>query len=118
MVIDDYNAFYIGQTTNNVKRRILAHWSNNKPGSPFDRFRAKDTTRIYFLPLPKEEIDFVEYELINKINNKHYIINSLLGGRGNINLINKETEDEKNEQYKEWKRLTTEFKKKLIVNSD
>lgn len=75
MVLDEYKQVYIGKTEN-IRKRIMKHWSNTKP---FDRtlfpmyawdkstfsvdfFRALDTTRIY--AWKKKMSDGMEAELI------------------------------------------------------
>lgn len=77
MVLDDYRQVYIGKT-DNIKKRIMQHWTKNKP---FDRtlfpmyeyqkscfsidfFRALDTTRIY--AWKRDLSDFLEAELIDE----------------------------------------------------
>ena len=76
MVLDNYKQAYIGKTEN-VKKRIMQHWSKTKP---FDRtlfpiyaydkscfsidfFRALDTTRIFVWR--REMSDGIEAELIS-----------------------------------------------------
>ena len=76
MVLDNYKQVYIGKTED-IKRRIMQHWSNTKP---FDRtlypmyawdkscfsidfFRALDTTRIYVWK--KKITTGIEEQLIN-----------------------------------------------------
>lgn len=75
MVLDEYKQVYIGKTAD-IKKRIMQHWSKNKP---FDRilfpmyawdksvlsidcFRALDTTRIF--AWKKKMSDSIEKELI------------------------------------------------------
>ena len=116
LVFDEYNAFYIGQTTSDVKKRILAHWSKKRPKSPTDRLRAKDTTRIFFHSCESIETDSIEYSLIESIEDKHYIMNSVYGGRGNIALIYKDDKQYSREKYEHWSKLTKEIDKKYIVN--
>lgn len=75
MVFDEYKQVYIGKTED-IKKRIMKHWSNTKP---FDRtlfpmyawnkstfsvdfFRALDTTRIY--AWKKKMSDGIEADLI------------------------------------------------------
>ena len=75
MVLDEYKQVYIGKTED-IKKRIMKHWSNTKP---FDRtlfpmyawnkstfsvdfFRALDTTRIY--AWKKRMSDGIEADLI------------------------------------------------------
>ena len=75
MVLDEYKQVYIGKTED-IKKRIMKHWSNTKPfdrtlfpmyawnNSTFsvDFFRALDTTRIY--AWEKRMSDGIEADLI------------------------------------------------------
>ena len=115
LVFDEYNSFYIGQTTSEVKKRILSHWSKRKPNSPTDRLRAKDTTRIFFHPFDSYEMDYHEFSLILDVEDKHYIMNSVYGGKGNIALIHKDEKQYSREKYEYWSKLTKEIDKKYIV---
>ncbi len=79
MVLDEYKQVYIGKTEN-IKRRIMQHWSKNKQ---FDRtlfpmyayqkscfsidfFRALDTTRIYIWK--RKMLEGLEDKLIKQFN--------------------------------------------------
>ena len=84
LVLDAYNACYIGQSTD-MKRRITAHWAN-KFGPKIDMFRPLDTTRIYVLPLEGDEyratVDSIEYYL-TKVISSFTLLNSMTGGKLN-----------------------------------
>lgn len=88
MVLDQYCQVYIG-TSNNIKRRILQHWSKVMP---FDRlvfgsidtsrlsinsFRALDTTRLY--AFRTSNLFKVEEKIIGLIPEK-FICNRTIGG--------------------------------------
>ncbi len=89
MILDEYKQAYIGKTEN-IKRRIMQHWSNTKP---FDRtlfpmyawdksifsidfFRALDTTRIF--AWKKQISDDTESKLINNFPSQ-FCINRIGG---------------------------------------
>lgn len=103
MVLDEYKQVYIGKT-DDIKKRIMSHWSKTKP---FDRtlfpmyawetstfsidfFRALDTTRIY--AWKKKTTDEFEAELIRNFPAEFYT-NRIGGGITNalqaISTINK-----------------------------
>ena len=103
MVLDEYKQVYIGKTED-LKKRIMTHWSNTKP---FDRtlfpmyawnkstfsidfFRALDTTRIYVWK--KRMSDGIEAELIKNFPS-HFCTNRIGGDITNalqaIGTINK-----------------------------
>ncbi len=90
MVLDEYKQVYIGKT-DNVKKRIMQHWSKTKP---FDRtllpmyaydtscfsidfFRALDTTRIFVWK--KKVTNKLEEELIDNFP-KQFCTNRIGGG--------------------------------------
>lgn len=76
LVLDRYKMCYIGQSEN-IKTRILAHWSkDNWFTTGIDMFRAKDTTRIYYIAAQKKELNVAEYVLIKDVPIK-YILNVL-----------------------------------------
>ena len=89
MVLDKYKQVYIGKTED-IKKRIMKHWSNTKP---FDRtlfpmyawnkstfsidfFRALDTTRIY--AWKKRMSDGIEADLIENFPS-HFCTNRIGG---------------------------------------
>ena len=88
MVLDEYTQAYIGRT-DNIKRRMQAHWSTQKEfdrlifGSKensilsIDSFRAYDTTRIFVYPT--YELRGHEDDFINLFDNK-YLLNRTSGG--------------------------------------
>lgn len=81
LVLDRYNACYIGQSSD-MARRIKVHWGrkNYFTGTGIDMFRAKDTTRIYALDIIDEKkINEVEFDLVNSIA-PHTTINVINGG--------------------------------------
>lgn len=97
MVMDKYNQLYIG-TTNNIKRRILQHWSKIKPLDrlPFpmyavntsvlsvDSFRALDTTRIFAYRtnnIYTNEDKYIRYF------SSEFMSNRIKGGRVENNLL-------------------------------
>ncbi|UPM56107.1 hypothetical protein [Gottfriedia acidiceleris] len=89
MVLDEYKQVYIGQSKN-IKKRIMAHWSNqkefdrlifgNKDNSmlSIDSFRALDTTRIF--AYKTYSIYNFEDNFINFFHPK-FIINRTVGGQ-------------------------------------
>lgn len=90
LVLDKYKQMYIGMS-NNIKRRIMAHWSRKMPfdrliyGSvensalSIDSFGALDTTRIYIYPT--YNIYNEEKYLESKINS-NFLLNRTSGGIG------------------------------------
>ena len=46
---------------------------------------------------------------------KHYIMNSVFGGKGNIALIHKDDKQYSKEKYEHWSELSEEIDKKYIV---
>lgn len=88
MVLDEYNLCYTGKTID-IRRRIIQHWTNHKyfTGTGIDMFKAKDTTRIYAIPMDQDEyeknIDEYEVEIIRRlreINGGITCINIAKGG--------------------------------------
>ncbi len=79
LILDEYIKCYIGQAEN-IKRRILQHWSVDKFFTHgIDLFRAKDTTRIYVIPLSAKELNKNEYCCVCMIP-REYRMNLLQGG--------------------------------------
>lgn len=89
MVLDEYCQVYIG-TADNIKRRIMNHWSKQKQFDrlifgninnsilSIDSFRAFDTTRIYVKP--SKSLYLLENSVIKKFP-KEFVINRTSGGR-------------------------------------
>ncbi len=82
LVLDEYNACYIGQTKVSFVKRIRQHWSKKDYfGGGIDRFKAMDTTRIYVYPLEDdEEINDAEYNLIPDFPEQYTLNFGNLGG--------------------------------------
>ncbi len=91
LVLDNYNQIYIGKSEN-IKKRILTHWSNRKAfarllnGSvdtsilSIDSFGALDTTRIYYKEVKGFfAIDKEEEKIVKKFK-KEYRLNRVAGG--------------------------------------
>ena len=91
IVLDKYNQVYIGMT-NNIKKRILSHWSKKKHFSrlisgtvdnsilSIDSFGALDTTRIFYKKLNwYNDINKLEEKYIDSFNSK-YVLNRVSGG--------------------------------------
>lgn len=90
LVLGKYKQIYIGQS-NNIKRRIMDHWSKNKPfdrliyGSEeksilsIDSFGALDTTQIYVFQTPYT-FDY-EKKFVSKMDQR-FLINRTGGGIG------------------------------------
>ena len=90
MVLDEYSQVYIG-VSNNIKKRILNHWSRrkefdlllygNKETSilPIDAFGALDTTRLFYLPLKWNETYENEEKLVAEFD-RRYSLNRVAGG--------------------------------------
>lgn len=90
LVLDKYKQIYIGMS-NNIKRRIMTHWSRKMPfdrlifGSvessvlSIDSFGALDTTRIYIYPTYNTHNE--EKYLESKINS-NFLLNRTGGGIG------------------------------------
>ena len=95
MVLDCYNQIYIGKAEgiDGIKGRMLSHWNKKKPIEkivtwdlissilPIDCFGALDTTRVYYLPIPKNKI-FKTEEVITSAFDKRYQLNRVPGGYG------------------------------------
>ncbi len=91
LVLDKYSQIYVGQTTRNLKERIINHWRNEVPLLktpvifsnilPIDCFGACDTNRIYvYVCNNQDEIDKIESSLINDFPEK-YLLNKTVGGK-------------------------------------
>lgn len=90
LVLGQYKQVYIEQS-NNIKRRILQHWSNKKEFDrrifgrvkdsilPIDSFSALDTTEIYYKESTIWNINELEEKLVRKFNQK-YLLNRVAGG--------------------------------------
>lgn len=90
MIIGEYCQIYIGKA-DNIKKRILRHWSQIMPLDRLifgdikcsrigiDSFRALDTSKILVYPLKLDEAAVLEKEYIEKISDK-FLINRTIGG--------------------------------------
>ena len=92
MVLDNYKQVYIGQTTRDIRERILRHWKN-KPCFDkvlfgretssvisIDSYGFLDTSRIYTIFLDDwKKIDEYEENMINNIPNE-FLVNRIGGG--------------------------------------
>lgn len=91
LVLDEYSQVYIG-ISNNIKRRILRHWSYKKEFSglldgsvnksiiSIDSFGALDTTRIFYKPIKEfQNRDEIENKYVYEFKNM-YILNRVAGG--------------------------------------
>lgn len=81
LVLDEYNACYLGQAVN-LRNRIMRHWSRNDyfTGSGIDMFKAHDTTRIFIaLASGKDRTNSLEHKTINAMPSR-YTLNCLPGG--------------------------------------
>ena len=84
LILDEYKQCYIGKS-NDIRHRILQHWSKNdvESGYGINTFRALDTTRILIIPVESraynELIDEVEFTLIRSMDEK-YLLNIMPGG--------------------------------------
>lgn len=88
MVLDEFAQVYIGRS-NDIKKRILSHWSKQKEFDrlifggketsilSIDSFRAYDTTRIFVYPTDK--LHGQEDHFINMFKQK-YLLNRTSGG--------------------------------------
>lgn len=93
LVLDNYKQLYIGQTSRDLKERIMSHFKIEIPFQkvpfieydtlPIDAFKPMDTTRIFAIFTSEEElIDNIESKLISKCPNK-FILNKTIGGKAN-----------------------------------
>lgn len=91
IVLDEYKQVYIG-ISNNIKKRILTHWSTKKEFDrllngdvdksvlSIDSFGALDTTRIYVKPLKSIYVmDNLEAKYVSKFKSI-YTLNRVAGG--------------------------------------
>ena len=90
LVLDEYNQVYIG-ISNDIKKRILAHWSDKKDFDrllfgkkdnsvlSIDSFGALDTTRIFFKEVKHQSINNQEYRMVEKFKSE-YSLNRVNGG--------------------------------------
>ena len=91
LVLDEYKQVYIGKAEN-IKRRIMSHWSEKKPfcrllfGSKensiisIDSFGALDTTRIFYKKYRYYvDLDKIEKSLVDEFDNA-YLLNRTGGG--------------------------------------
>lgn len=97
MILDEYCQLYLG-TTNDIKRRIIQHWSKSKPFDrllfpmgavdssilSIDSFRALDTTRIYAYATNKTFNS--EDAFINQFSAK-FVCNRMAGGKVTSGLL-------------------------------
>lgn len=92
LVLDEYKQIYIGQTSRNLKERILKHWRNKPPFDKvlfgasntsvisIDSYGVLDTTRIFVMYIyDKPNLDRYEEELIKRIP-KQFLVNRIGGG--------------------------------------
>lgn len=94
LVLDEYKQVYIGQS-NDIKKRILRHWSSKKEFSQLlfgsveesvlsiDSFGALDTTRIFYKSVSSRQIYRVEEKLV-KAFDSIYLLNRVGGGLNSI----------------------------------
>lgn len=91
LVLEKYKQIYIGQTTRNLRDRIVRHWRNELPllKTPFirsgilpiDCFGALDTSMIYvYKSSNQDEIDQLESDLIENFP-LNFIMNKTIGGK-------------------------------------
>lgn len=91
-ILDKYKQLYIGQTTRDLRLRILSHWKVkpkfdrvlfgrvNESVIGYDSYGALDTTRIFVIyEVDKNRIDRIEEKLVKKIP-KEYQTNRIGGG--------------------------------------
>ena len=91
LVLDEYKQVYIG-ISNNIKKRILQHWSDKKDFDrllfgdkeksilSIDSFGALDTTRIFYKEFSYfDDIYSAEYNVVAKFKDK-YKLNRVDGG--------------------------------------
>lgn len=91
-ILDKYKQLYIGQTTRDLRFRILRHWivkpkfdkilfgGVNKSVITYDSYGILDTTRIFIInETNKNKIDKIEEKLVKKIP-KEYQTNRIGGG--------------------------------------
>lgn len=91
-VLDNFKQLYIGQTTRDLKDRILSHWKVkpkfdkvlfgrvNESVIAYDSYGALDTTRIFVIyETDKNKIDRIEEKLVKEIP-KEYQSNRIGGG--------------------------------------
>lgn len=91
LILDDYKQVYIGKAEN-IKKRIMSHWSRKKPfcrllfGNKensiisIDSFGALDTTRIYYKKYRNYwDSDKIEKTLVGEFDKK-YLLNRTSGG--------------------------------------
>lgn len=98
LVLDGYKQVYIG-ISNNIKRRILSHWSHRKEferlifGSKetsvlsIDSFGALDTTRIYIKKINwEQDINKIEKKMVAGFDGR-YSLNRIAGGLNDDTLM-------------------------------
>lgn len=91
-VLDNFKQVYIGQTTRDLKERILRHWKVkpkfdrilfggvNQSVISYDSYGVLDTTRIFIIyETDKNKIDKIEERLVKEIP-KEYQANRIGGG--------------------------------------
>lgn len=88
MVLDEYKQVYVGEAKD-IKQRVLQHWRKRYPmfkllsGDicssilPFDSFGELDTTRIFYISIPKDTQKLnrfdIEYEILSAFHPKYTI---------------------------------------------
>lgn len=89
LILDEYRQIYVGQS-NNIKKRILQHWTKRKEFDKLiygkketsvlsiDSFGALDTTRIFVIDNLNEQM-YLEEKIVDYIPQK-YLLNRTKGG--------------------------------------
>lgn len=116
LILDDYAKCYIGQARN-IKNRILEHWRKDSfVTQGIDLFRAKDTTRIYAIPLEEKTLDANEFLCVQKIP-MEFRLNILQGGSVEFHFSSNTSiffHDDSDEDRKAWLIQQENKEKKLF----
>ena len=96
LVLDNYKQIYIGQTSSDLKKRIVKHLKYkttfrdvpkvHKDTLPIDAFKPMDITRIFVILAKRQfQLNELESELIANFPSK-FLLNKTIGGKANSYL--------------------------------
>lgn len=120
LVLDEYNSCYWGQS-NNMRKRIMRHWSRNDyfSGTGIDMFKAYDTTRIYAAVTGgNRSTNMLEHKVIQMMPPR-YTLNCLAGGDVNQLVAQKKSilkPDNKDDEFNDYQRKYYNIEERIREN--
>ncbi len=120
LVLDEYNCCYWGQS-NNMRKRIMKHWSRNDyfSGTGIDMFKAYDTTRIYAAVTEgTRRTNELEHKVIQMMPPR-YTLNCLAGGDGNQLVSHKKSilkPDNEDREFINYKKVYYSIEERIREN--